>query len=771
MIKTRFEQPVRAFSARQLQEIGCGDDATIRRRYAYLDHSQLVIHPFKNKKTRFYPFHLLTEEDQARVLEWELHQDLARLQELANATRTAAKPESLSEIPVRPRIFHTPAEIAGAEAARRVKEQEALSLEECRQRKEELMAMYQALPESAKCAARAKHDMLTACRTFLKTGGYKGRVKEGRKTWNTKGLKAFCRAFVEGTLELPPETAEFFTRKGKRSLVPASLINWRNLYEEQNLYGLADHYVSKAGATTLTEVQQNFVIGMIHDHPHINQAGMLKALKARFRSGTLPSKHSVGRFMQHWKETHKSLYLYITNPDEWRSRHMFAFGDASEDVLRLNQRWEADSTKADLMCTDGRCVVIGIIDVWPRKFKLHVSPTSKATAIAALYRRCLLDWGTPEELRTDCGSDYTSFHLERVCDALDVHHHLCNEFHPEEKPHIERAFKTFSHDLVELLPGYVGHSVAERKNIEARKSFASRLMTKGETVEVKLTMAELQDVCDRWAESIYHQNPHKSLNGMTPAAKARSWTQPIRRITNERALDVLLSPAPSQDGWRTITKKGISVVFNGVKLDYKAGEFAGHEGKRCQVLIDETDLGRASVFLDNGQFLCVAEDPRWYGISNQEIAQHAKKEQKRILAEQKKAVKRLAKQADTRNVAAEILKSREEQTAKIAEMPKKAEEYSTPALEQAAAAVEERDRKAGRPTGTPISEEVIKRTDEMIHRKGREMPMNELDIAIFYERRIKEGTATAEQIEYVEAYRHYEDTGKRIGPLAVRRVA
>tara|TARA_B100000780_G_scaffold31405_1_gene19882 strand:- start:714 stop:932 length:219 start_codon:yes stop_codon:yes gene_type:complete len=67
-------------------------------------------------------------------------------------------------------------------------------------------------------------------------------------------------------------------------------------------------------------------------------------------------------------------------------------------------------------------------------------------------------------------------------------------FASEEKGTIERLNRTMSHGILELLPGFIGHNVSEQKAIESRKSFAKRVMTKGETVDVKLTGAELQQL-------------------------------------------------------------------------------------------------------------------------------------------------------------------------------------------------------------------------------------------------------------------------------------
>lgn len=687
-----------AFSIAQLEEMNCGYDTTLRRRYfpeqgGKLTEAQFEYLTVKNKPTRLIPFDLLTRADQDKVIFCKAAIMTAR-QASAGLTELSKKPTLTS-----------PAAQAGAEAARKLKEEEAQAIEDAKQRKLQYMAMYMELQEKAKKSAEAKQQMLDAVGSFLLAGRFKGRVKNGKQCWNWKGVQAFCAVFMNGGLPLPADVAEQFTHKGKRSLTPASLLNWREKYEEQGLYGLADHYVSRQGATRLTIQQQEFCVSLLTEKPGISVRMICTGMATRFKGEALPERTTVGRFLDNWKSKHESLYLYLTNPDAWRSKYMFAFGDASEQVTRLNQRWESDSTKADVMCSDGRVCIVGIIDVWSRRLKLLVSPTSKSMAIGMLLRRCILDWGMlEEEFRTDNGSDFTSYYLERVLDTLGVYHYLCDPFTPEQKPHTERSFRTFSHGIVPLLDGYIGHSVAERKAIESRKSFAKRLMTKGETVEVNLTSAELQDICDRWCESMYHQEPHSSLNGLSPAAKARSWTEPVKRIGNERALDVLLSPAPSNDGWRVITKKGVEVKFGLAKLWYQAAEFSGHEGERVRVLIDITDLGHASIFQADGTFLCVATDPTWSGISNAELASHTKRKQKALLEESRRNHKEMVKRANIGGIAEEILRDREERAGKIAELPKPSAEYSTPALEQAALAVDERDRRASMPALSGIIE-------------------------------------------------------------------
>lgn len=621
------------------------------------------------------------------------------------------------------------------------------------ERKEYFMVLFNSVRGAARDTAYAKDAILTACKDYLKAKGYENLGG----AWNYKAVQEFCTAYVAGEVDIPEEHVRIISHKGKRSLTATSLLKWRDADREMGMWGLADHYVKNAGKTTLPALQQEFVIAMMFEFPHAKPGKVHKGLKARFAGAAVPAKDTVRRFMAHWKETHKSLYLKITDPDAWKSKYMVAFGSASADVLRLNQRWEADSTKSDVMCVDGRFCIIGIIDVWSRRLKLLVSPTSKGAAIAALLRRCIIDWGVPEEFRTDNGSDYASQYISRIMNDLEVTHHLCEPFSPEQKPHIERVFGTFSRDLVELLPEYIGHSVADRKQIESRKSFAQRFGKRGEVVQIALTSAGLQEFCDRWTESVYHQNRHRSL-GMSPAAKARSWTEPVKRISNERILDVLLFPGVSGDGFRTVSKRGVEVTFFGAKFLYVAGELGAVIGERVAPFPDPTNMGMAVIYDATGKFLCIGTDSRFSGISQAEIAARAKAIQKEATAEMMAEVKKVAKKVDAKRIAYEILKRQEEQAAKIAELPKGSEEHGTAAIEEGAAALAEIDRKTAEPTGTPITAEELRKSDELLNRKPPVQPMTELEKVFEIERKMKKGTATADEIAYAEAFNERQNS-------------
>ncbi|MBK8508778.1 MAG: DDE-type integrase/transposase/recombinase [Candidatus Competibacteraceae bacterium] len=175
--------------------------------------------------------------------------------------------------------------------------------------------------------------------------------------------------------------------------------------------------------------------------------------------------------------------------------------------------------------------------------------------------------GVPEIAKTDNGQEYVSNHVRRIFQALDVDHWCSEPFSPWQKSFIERFFRSFSHDLLEYLPGFVGHNVAEREALRARQQFSDRLFVKNRTVELALTAEALQEFCDRWVAG-YHSRPHGALAGKRPVEMLAGWRQPVRAVGNERALDLLLSEAPG-DGWRIVSKAS-GIRLNG--YDYLAPE-------------------------------------------------------------------------------------------------------------------------------------------------------------------------------------------------------
>ena len=141
---------------------------------------------------------------------------------------------------------------------------------------------------------------------------------------------------------------------------------------------------------------------------------VLDELGKRFDAERISSLRAIQRFMKAEREDPRNARMFelLEDPDGYRRRYTPAVGRADASIVRLNQRWEADSTSADVQCTDGPMQLIAILDVYSRRVKVLVTPRSRTTAVVHLLRRCILELGVPESVRTDNGGEYKSKHID-----------------------------------------------------------------------------------------------------------------------------------------------------------------------------------------------------------------------------------------------------------------------------------------------------------------------------------------------------------------------
>jgi putative transposase len=552
------------------------------------------------------------------------------------------------------------------------------------------LAKFATLPEKSKRGADARAAILGSFDQYAKCSGYRRRRAE----------LEFCDGYNDGSIDIGD-----WIRAEVPTCCPNSLANWRKKISQEGLVGLAGKHGQHRkgqGIIDTTPELRDFILGMISKFPHCEPSLIMTGITGRFDAYQHPHYRTLQRWIAKWKEDNAELLMKLQNPDGWRNHFMAAFGFADQSIVALNQRWETDSTATDIMLFDPerniktRHNIVGVIDVYSRRLKLYVSRSSSATAVASLLRATMLDWGVPKVLGTDNGSDFVSHYIKRVVSGLEIEQDIAPPFTPDHKPFIERAFHTFSHSLLELLPGFVGHNVTERKAIESRRSFAERLMKKGQgdaPIELHMTPEQLQAFCDNWVENFYHQKGHSGLKGETPFQRAAGWQEPVRRIVDPRALDVLLAPAPGSGsgggkGEYTVGKKGVR---------YQNSFYADPDGviftmvkKQVLVLLDESDIGRIFIFkVSTGEFLCVAECPELTGRFNrQEIAAAGKVLQNRNNKEGKARMTGAAHRANVFDVAAETLHQRAIDTGKMVMFPAPSVEHTTEALRAAGVAAE-----------------------------------------------------------------------------------
>lgn len=432
------------------------------------------------------------------------------------------------------------------------------------------------------------------------------------------------------------------------------------------------------------------VLALISQQPHLSARAVRNQVIGNLGSelalptGELvpvPPLRTFQTFLAKMRKKHASALLAMTNPDGWRSKYEFAIGE-QDTGDGLNDLWQIDASPVDLLLLDGRHSVYVLIDLWSRRSMVLVTKTPRAAAVIALLRRAILAWGVPNTVKTDNGSDFKARLVRGVLKSLKIEAPLSPAFTPTDKGHVERVIGTLQHDFAPRQPGYIGHSVADRAAIEARRSFADRIGDRDdrEALCIELDQSELQRRLDRWCEDDYAHRPHEGLEGRTPARMEIEWTGAVRRVEDPRALDLLLWDLPSNDGLRTVTKKGLRIeraVYWGPGLV---------EGETVRVRMDPGDMGRAYVYsADDDAFVTIAEAPERLGLDRAKLAVAAKAEQRRRVAETKAAVRRARRTLEPLHEVAERLAR--EALPPVVAFPKPTVAHETPALAAATDAI------------------------------------------------------------------------------------
>jgi len=544
------------------------------------------------------------------------------------------------------------------------------------------MARYAGFTGTKRDRADARSDMVGALRSYAKA----------RQMGLYTAAEQFAQDYNAGLIEV----TDIARRIVGDNVSAVSLRRWDKAIRERSSAALAGDYGNRAGDGLIdrTPALYELVVGLLVEKPHVSAKVIYRAIQARF-SGTetpVPGLRSLQRWLVAWKRDNAQVFCAVRNPDEWKNKYMVAFGSVDESIVRLNQRWEMDSTPADVMLTDGRHTIVQVCDVWSRRRMFLVSKSSSSQALCLALRRALLEWGVPELVKIDNGQDYVSHRFQRVLRDLAIDENRSAPFSPWEKPFVERGFRTFLHDLFELLPGFIGHNVSERAALEAKQAFADRLFKKNAVVEIKMDSRSLQSFCDRWVKSIYETEPRASLGKLTVQEKIASYTGTVRMVEDERMLDVLLAEAPDGHGQRVVGKKGLRID----NLVFIAPELTALVGQPVHVRYTE-DVGRVVVFHDDA-FVCVAECPEALGISRHELAIEAKARQTAETQAAKREMKAIARKVRTHELLDEILDRREAAADNVIPLPQPSAPHATDATGNAQAAAAALD---GAPASLP----------------------------------------------------------------------
>lgn len=405
-----------------------------------------------------------------------------------------------------------------------------------------------------------------------------------------------------------------------------------------------------------------------HRHSARNIAALLRA-----EGLPVPSPRSLRRFIARIEDEKRVLLTTVRNPDKARSTYRLSLGDKAATVTRYCQVWEIDTTKADIMCTDGRKAILGIIDRWSRRAFYQVCEAESAQAVRRILVDAIRRWGVmPETMKVDRGSGFINASIGSALELLGIELDPCLPGTPQDKPFVERLFGTFQHERAPLFDGFIGHNVAQAQELRAR----ARRKTGKPVVEAAISSAELQAAIDAWIDGEYHQRTHSMLR-CSPMAK---WQASPERARAAPAEDVLKMALSAFVAVGTVTKRGIRWK-NG---RYWAEGLAPWMGRQVVIRRDEEDLGALFIFDENGRYIDTAINHERSGLSQRDFAMAAarqyegwRKQQQRELAEKKKTF-------SFERMRDQLLRAEAEAAGKLHHLPGPTQPASTPMIDSMA---------------------------------------------------------------------------------------
>jgi putative transposase len=494
-----------------------------------------------------------------------------------------------------------------------------------------------------------------------------------------------------------------WVRKAKPHIAHSSLWNWQRAVKKGEIAALDGRY--KGGRKSALDQAQrvrDYILGSVLKGRDLSAVQLRDEIVATFgelveviddKTGEvdqvkIPSSGQICRWVNAWKEENSDFLLHEINPDKWKSKNRISIGDLYGHIERPNQLWEIDASPADLMLleddgrTAGRYTLYVLIDIYTRRIMVLVTKTAATAGALLLLRKGIEAWGKPEMVRTDQGSDFISQEAKRFFALLGIIHDDCTAYSPEQKGGVERHVKTVQHGIINQLPGYIGHSVADRTKIEARKAFSGRLgLDKREAFAIEIGRDELQATLNDWCEFKYAHKPHGGLKGETPFNRAMRYPGKVMRIDDPERLAMLLAPVPKSSkgaGIRTVTKKGIQVEDS----YFYAKPLHLFMGKDVFVRMDPDDMGQVWVFsADHSEFIGKATNIERLGVERAACAAEAKAHQSATMKELRKEGRRLKSACRPHKMVTRVLAKAKTDASKVVYLPRTHESFTNAALE------------------------------------------------------------------------------------------
>jgi putative transposase len=465
-----------------------------------------------------------------------------------------------------------------------------------------------------------------------------------------EAAERFAQLYKTGAVPVLRETL-----RTEASLSGRTLRRWRSALRRGGPAALANHYGNRRACGIIDqrhEFAEFLIAGLARWSTRFHPRRARELLAIKFPGERIPSVGACGRWLRRYHREHPALLAAWRDRDHFRSNFAVKFGTRRGRSTRPGERIFVDGSPADfeLLVEGRRHHILLAVDDFSEFLVAVLAPSESIESVLALVRAVALELCVPELFVCDRGSGFISERTERAVRGIgsDIED-VGRAYAPELKGEIESHVRVV-HRLTELIPGFAGHSVAEKQELRGKFGFAGRrgLSTKS-IFGAQLSFTEAQ----AWLRECvvaYNNRERESLGGRSPIQILAGFPD-LPRVSDRRALDLALLPLET----RTVGRAGIRFAGG----SYAAAELAAFIGESVFVARDPDDVGRLLVFRERQkhgrEFLCVATDLNRLGVAKRrDLALAAKQVQREVVRGYRRHMRRLVRQVQPEKIADEL---------------------------------------------------------------------------------------------------------------------
>lgn len=204
--------------------------------------------------------------------------------------------------------------------------------------------------------------------------------------------------------------------------------------------------------------------------------------------------------------------------------------------------------------------------------------------------------GKPEKIVSDSGTAYIAATPKAMLGAVGITHEVTPKASPWKKPFVERFMGTLKSQCLHSIDGYAG---SRKRGVEFDRTIEQM---------AHLSCDEFESILENYILNIYHNNPHKGLDDLTPI---EAWEEVKDRCPPQLACDFteIAKYRGQRESRKICLPKGITI--KGVQYNCPELQKIGHQlerqfkDRKVQLMFDPLDISEITVInpLTNGMLV------------------------------------------------------------------------------------------------------------------------------------------------------------------------